>query len=195
MLDFPAGVTLQSVVVLVDTNARLDGGTLELHLSDATGAVLEDSIAIGQILPTGADSDAIPSIVELLASNEGDGNFDGVLDMRQNNVVSIPLVEISEPVTLVAPSNSVFTQADADGVSSELATLSNVAFPAGEISYALTADSSTSSVTLHFTGGLPIDSWYQFGPTEANPTPHWYEFLFDGEHGRAAVRQQWRWSG
>jgi parallel beta-helix repeat protein len=43
------------------------------------------------------------------------------------------------------------------------------------------ADSTT--VTLSYPPGMQVDSYYNYGPTPDNNTPHYYEFLYDGTTG------------
>ena len=40
-----------------------------------------------------------------------------------------------------------------------------------------------TTVTLYLPAGTTVDTYYKYGPTPADPTPHWYEFLFDGMTG------------
>lgn len=42
---------------------------------------------------------------------------------------------------------------------------------------------SATTVTLFLPSGITPDTYYKFGPTPNNETPHWYEFLHDGTTG------------
>ena len=54
---------------------------------------------------------------------------------------------------------------------------------AGQIDFEITTQDDQLIATLHFETGLPINTWYQFGPTADDDQPHWYEFLYDGSTG------------
>jgi Ca2+-binding RTX toxin-like protein len=186
-LEFGAGITQQSIIVPVTTDLDLPGALFHMELSHVSGAVLDDNRATALRLPFGDDSDSVASIVELLAPHGGDGNLDGVLDLRQSNVVSIPMLQTETIVTLAGPGTSTFTNVEVELTPVELDTLSDVRFPAGEIAFSLTSPASATSITVDFADALPINTWYQFGPTEDNPQPHWFEFLFDGQTGAQLI--------
>lgn len=40
-----------------------------------------------------------------------------------------------------------------------------------------------TEVTLLLPPGTTVTTYWKYGPTPDNPTPHWYEFLFDGATG------------
>ena len=183
ILEFLPGKTQLTVDVRVSAEALSEGGTLRLQLSDETNAVFSNSIANGLILPAGNDDDPIPSVLESLAPNHGDGNSDGIFDMRQSNVVSLPGAVIPEFVTIAAERDTVFSIAQTETTSNELASRNDALFPFGEMEYAFSDIEGATSVSIYFDEGLTINTWYQFGPTDDNPNPHWFEFLFDGRTG------------
>src|SRR5262249_33516811 len=45
----------------------------------------------------------------------------------------------------------------------------------------------TATVTLDLPAGVPLNTYYKYGPTPEDPQPHWYEFLFDERTGLGAV--------
>jgi hypothetical protein len=45
------------------------------------------------------------------------------------------------------------------------------------------APGAAASVTETFTTGFTADTYYSFGSTAENATPHWCEFMHDGETG------------
>ena len=46
----------------------------------------------------------------------------------------------------------------------------------------LTPGGSTT-VVLHLPSDVTVETFYKYGPTTADPNPHWYEFLYDGTTG------------
>ena len=38
-------------------------------------------------------------------------------------------------------------------------------------------------IFLNLPPGTVVDTYWKYGPTPDDPTPHWYEFLFDGTTG------------
>ena len=126
----------------------------------------------------------MPSQTEFMAPNAGDGNADGVLDMRQDHVVSLPMAEQPEFVTIVAGSEALFTAAAVASVAPADSSVPNdVIRSLGEMNFAITPASEARHVDVLFEVGQAINTWYQFGPTSENSVPHWYEFLFDGRTG------------
>ncbi len=109
-----------------------------------------------------------------------DGNQDGIADYLQNEAVSLHSYDRTHYVTLACPNGL-------SGVLS-LGPLSDapeeVAFPYGF--FRMTIDGVTPGgeerVTLYFDGEAP-NTYYLFGSTIGEPTPHWYEFLYDGKTG------------
>lgn len=64
----------------------------------------------------------------------------------------------------------------------------SIQFPFGFVTYSVqaslaggaTAPLSTTSITIRITGPTAAaNNFYQYGPTPANPTPHWYSFLYN----------------
>ena len=45
------------------------------------------------------------------------------------------------------------------------------------------ANGAATTVEIFLEGGVTVETYYKYGPTAANPTDHWYEFLYDGTTG------------
>ncbi len=145
------------------------------------------------------DVDGVPDGVEDGAPNTGDGNNDGIPDKDQKTVASLPDSGGSgNYVTIVSESGK------------EIKDARNVAVgdmaeqpPAGVL---LSTGVHTIKVkmakapkkiddpnlppglpevviTLYFEDNPQFDTYYKYGPTPDDPTPHWYEFLYDGQTG------------
>lgn len=62
----------------------------------------------------------------------------------------------------------------------------NVELPYGVIGFTITglaADGDCSTVILEFPRNTAINTYYKYGPTQANPADHWYEFMYNGQTG------------
>jgi VCBS repeat-containing protein len=150
----------------------------------------------------GANATGIPAGVEDGAPNGGDGNGDGIPDRLQDNVASLPSRLNGAPgpyVTFVSPSTkgSVFeplhtvqeTQlfdvhaidnpSPADAPTD--AQGQPVAFPFGFFHFQVTglAPGEATAVEMVLSSPLPAHpTFYKYGHTPKNPTPHWYQFLY-----------------
>ncbi len=143
----------------------------------------------------GTDLDGVPDNVEDGAPNGGDGNNDGILDSQQNNVTSLPYSGYNDYVTVVSePGRALEEVKNAASDTMPVPPPAGVRFTTGVHTvkvkvgdpprYTLEPDPPQGAVlTLHFDRSPKFDSYYKFGPTPDNPTPHWYEFLYDGETG------------
>src|SRR5262249_56737333 len=60
-----------------------------------------------------------------------------------------------------------------------------VQFPIGFFAFQVQglAAGGNTTVTLSLPPGVTVNTYYRYGPTPDNPTPHWYPFLFDGATG------------
>jgi len=50
-----------------------------------------------------------------------------------------------------------------------------------------TGSSATRVVTLYHGANASVSGYYAYGPTPNNPTPHWYDFSYDGQTGAEIV--------
>jgi len=125
-----------------------------------------------------------------MAVSFGDGNGDGIQDWLQSNVASLP----SLPglwVTLAAPNGTVLENVTPTAVPDYTSLPVGYIFPIGFLSFGITNLPANGKVTitnfLHL-GAAPgfayaATTYFNFGPTPDNHTPHWYEFLFNGTNG------------
>jgi hypothetical protein len=175
-------VTSLLVDVGINPLATIDGGTFQLILSNATGAVFDDFIADALVIPSGDDGDAIPAAVELLAPNEGDGNLDGILDMRQPYVVSLASGTSAEYLTIIAPTGSTFTATATRPDLLDSASLpSDVSTPFGQLDFTIATVTTSVELSIDFQFGIDFNSWYQFGLPSGAADPEWFEFLAGNE--------------
>jgi uncharacterized delta-60 repeat protein len=132
------------------------------------------------------DRDGVGNSVEDRAPNGGDGNRDGISDSQQWNVTSLPSSIGSGFLTVAAPwgtrlANVRTFEEFAPGGSGPL----SYSAPVGLVGFTLEnlAADGTADVELFPHSNPVINSYYKFGKSPDNPTPHIYEFLFDGTTG------------
>lgn len=131
------------------------------------------------------DVDGVSNVVEEHALNNGDGNYDGIPDSQQVNVTSLPNSADAQYVTLASPTGTLLGQVAAVPNPSPGNAPANIEFPMGHLDFTVlnvTAGGATT-VTLYLPDDTRVSSWWKYGPTPGNLTPHWYEFLFDGTTG------------
>jgi hypothetical protein len=158
----------------------------ELTVTDDGGLSASDRVTV-QIVETGGsdtDADGVSNAVEDQAANNGDGNNDGVVDRRQPHVASLPNVE-GTYVTLESPSGSVLADVRALPNPSPGNAPPNTEFPLGFLSFVVQeiTPGTAAAVTLYLPAGVAPTTYYKFGPTPQDPSPHWYEFRFDAVTG------------
>ena len=120
----------------------------------------------------------------------GDGNGDGIPDSQESNVASLPSL-LGLWVTLSAPTGIVLENVTPTGPPDFTSLPAGYIFPIGFLSFGITNFPRGGAVTV--TNFLHLDAdtnfsyaattYFNFGPTPDNLTPHWYEFLFDGTTG------------
>jgi hypothetical protein len=61
-----------------------------------------------------------------------------------------------------------------------------VSLPCDAFGFTLVGFSGATTVTVTLPPGCAANTYYLFGPTPGNPTPHWYDFTWDGTTGAIA---------
>ncbi len=132
------------------------------------------------------DNDLVDDVIEDGAPG-GDGNNDGIPDSWQAHVISIP-ANILGPdpyVTLETdPQHKLFNAKSVNNPSPSNDP-AGVSFPLDffEFEIELLAHGQESFIILYLPDGVEVNTFYKYGPTPDNPSPHWYNFHFDGETG------------
>jgi hypothetical protein len=171
--------------------AEIIGGQLFVHLQDALYYPYDEYLRNGQIVhfaaPVGFndDNDGVSPATEDGAPNGGDGNNDGTPDSQQDNVTSLPNSADAQYVTLVSDTDTNLANVAAIANPSPGDTPGSVDFPIGFLSYTLEnlTPGGSATVTLITPSETTFTTYYKYGSTPDNGTPHWYEFLFDGVTG------------
>lgn len=178
----------------------LDGVVAAGEWLTATGTSLNASGAFSntsefsacfQFVPPGqqdGDADGVSDAQEDGAPHNGDGNGDGVPDSQQAHVTSLLSPVIGDYVTLAAPAGTTLVD-----VRNEVATEAppqGVELPLGLLSFKLRdlPASGLASVDLLLPPGVIASTYFKWGPTDDDPSPHWYEFDFDGSTGAVLER-------
>jgi CSLREA domain-containing protein len=155
--------------------------------TDANGNTSEFSKWIR--VQTDADGDGVSDGDEGGGANGGDGNADGVRDAEQPNVVSVRNPATGGFVTLEAPAGTTLRNVRAlenpspdDGPTE--------AFPLGFFDFSLSGLTPGASVPvkLYLPAGVEPRSYFRYGPTPDNASPHWYDWFYDGLSGAVIDR-------
>ena len=113
------------------------------------------------------------------------GNGDSIPDWQQNNVSSLHTIDNTSYITIASPPETTLNNVQAMSNPSPSNTPAGASFPFGffDFSIAGVGNGGTSIVTLYLPAGQTADTYYKYGPELGNTTPHWYEFLYDGQTG------------
>ncbi len=156
---------------------------LRITSDDPDEAVFDISL----VGTSSSDRDNIPDAEENAAPNSGDGDADTVKDRLQSNVVSLRTVN-GQYITLTTTSLLSFIDTEivdnpSIGDMPAVAKLDNglLRFTFGPI-----PTTASYKVGMILPAGQRVGTLYHYGPTPANPVPHWYEFMFDAETGTGA---------
>jgi PKD repeat protein len=145
-----------------------------------------DSVTSGGLDNNDGDADVNPSTETGPAGDEPayDGNGDGTADADQAHVTSMPTFDDGAYVTLVSEATTMMSGVSADANPSP-GDAPAMDFPYGFFSFTITdiAPGGSTIVTIYLPAGETVESYYKYGPTPSNGTPHWYEFAYDGTTG------------
>jgi len=175
----------------IDTIVLLENGTGTLQGDWNSSKSLDQDAASAarlyiEYLPAGDnDVDGVNDAIENGAPNNGDGNNDGIQDRLQKNVASLPNAVDGAYVTLTSSGGSKLVDVSASANPSPANDPPGVDFPIGFFEFNVQGvfPGGSTTVTLFLPPGVVVSTYYKFGRTHDNTTPHWYEFLFDGTTG------------
>ena len=173
----------------------LCGSFTEVPAANWDQAVNNDTLI--NIMHIGVDNDGDGAIdsLEDAAPNNGDGNNDGIQDSTQVGVASFP-GSAGEYIVIEAPAAAAIHSLDILGTTFALANppafsglFGVLDFSNGFAGFDLAgiAPGAAASVIETFPAGFTADTYYVFGPTADNATPHWYEFMYDGTTGAEII--------
>jgi len=144
-----------------------------------------DTDGIGDPCDDDSDGDGVSNDIEDAAPNSGDQNGDATADRLQRNIASLPNVVNDLYVTLVSPIGTNLLGVLATENPSPSDVPGAATFPVGFFGFSVQAIAPGGSavVTLRLPAGIQFNTHLIYGPTAVNPTPHWYDFRFDGTTG------------
>jgi hypothetical protein len=151
-----------------------------------------DDAFIAKIGELDGDRDGVDNSLENGAPSDGDGNIDGVADSVQANVVSLPSTATGGYVTLESAGRTTLTLVTTVENPSPGDVPQGVAFPLAFFEFSVNGigAGATTSVGLFVPEGIELNSYYKYGPTLQNNTPHWYEFMYDGTTGAEILQDR-----
>ncbi len=123
-----------------------------------------------------SDRDGVTDDVETLAPNNGDGNADGIPDLEQGNVASLPSAVDGSYITVDTDIGELVDvrtrQAPANG------SPAGFAFPQGLVEYTVEGlnPGTSADVTVTFHGVSNVNFIYKLGATPNNTQEHYYQF-------------------
>ncbi len=129
------------------------------------------------------DGDGRSDVQESYGPRSGDGNFDGINDGTQPHVATFPNAETGGYVTFESDDQHRLQNVVNINNPDPDTAPPNVTFPIGHFQFEVTELEPGGSTTVTLYTPRAIQSWWKYGPTPANPTPHWYEFTYDGRTG------------
>ncbi|NNE68926.1 MAG: tandem-95 repeat protein [Rhodothermales bacterium] len=168
-------------------NAGATGSeVLTYTISDGTNTVT-GTLTIS-IVPLPPDDDGIEDAVEGGHPNNGDGNNDGVPDNEQANVASFPSATSGQYLSVASETGSELVGV-VSSATPPATPPAGIDFPAGFLDFQVRGGTGNeaSTLTIYLEQGTTANAYYKYGPTPDNPTPHWYNFLYDGRTGAVIV--------
>jgi hypothetical protein len=135
--------------------------------------------------PDGSWFPSTASVTADVFSNALDGPQVADLGFYHPNTATLHDSADGRPVTLTSPDGTTLADVQAVPNPSPGDTPGGVQFPVGFFAFqvqGLAAGGSTT-VTLTPPTGVAVNTYYKYGVTPDDRTPHWYSFLFDGTTG------------
>lgn len=185
----------QTVTVAAFNDALIDGAQMTdvtIGVTDTGGdarfAVTDNRIVRAESIDNDVDDDADgPSTeTENAHPNNGDGNGDGTPDSLQSHVASLPNPDSGLYATLAASDPSlVLRNVHFTANPSPADTPADIDFNQGFLDFevANVPNGGSAIVTLLLENSQGVSTFYRYGPTPANTSPHWYRFLYSGTTG------------
>ena len=138
--------------------------------------------------PPDVDNDGVPDTEEQGPDGNDlnyDGDNNGTPDSQEGNVASLHTHDNQDYVTLA--SSHILSNVEAVSNPSPSDAPPGVDFPVGFFEYTINAVGSGGVATVNIILPISPSTYYKYGPTPDDTTPHWYEFLYDGETGAEII--------
>jgi hypothetical protein len=139
------------------------------------------------IIRVDSDGDGVTDLEEDGAPHGGDGNRDGTADRLQSYVASLRGSTDSPYATFAAAPQVTLSNVSAAANPAPGTAPADVQFPLGFFRFDASgiAAGGATTVTIYAQAGTALNTFYGYGPTPDNATPHWYPFQFNGATGAA----------
>lgn len=164
------------------------GGVHNARLEIATNDLDEPVFIIGLTGLGELDVDGITDAEEQNSPNNGDANNDTVQDNIQNTVASF-LTDMDVYATIVSFPGSLLYDVSITSNPSPDNMPNNADFKHGIFQYTVVDSSPVVTVGVLMPEGDSSNTYYKYGPTPDNLTPHWYDFSYDGTTGAEYIGQ------
>lgn len=157
----------------------------------ATATITSDDLdePVLQVIITGSgslDNDGVPTTIEDLGPNNGDGNNDNILDSIQNHVVTVQMSNGDYATYVFDETQSFFYfdfVAPADLVNTPDNIVLNDVYMFRLDDIPLSVFGERAEIGIYLPAGVLPGAYYMYGGTPDNPDPHWYNFEYDGLTG------------
>ena len=165
----------------------LPAGQVTLYGID--GPIPSDKVEYGTanitVVRVDGDGDGVADFEEDGAPNAGDANRDGTADRLQNRVASVRSLSGNLYATFSAAAPVVLSDAAAVANPAPGSAPANIQFPLGffQLNAGGLATAAATTLTVLLQPGVVANTYYRYGPTPDNASPHWYPFMFDGVTG------------
>ncbi len=179
------------VTIVADPADVLPAGQVTLYGID--GPIPPDNIEYGWVQVTvvrvDSDGDGVTDFEEDGAPHGGDGNQDGTADRLQSNVASLRSSPNDPYVTIAAAPQVTLTNVTAVANPASGTSPADVAFPLGFFRFDVSgvAAGEATTVSTYPAAGTAVNTYYCYGVTPDNATPHWYPFLLSGGTGATVL--------
>ena len=165
----------------------LPGSEVTLYGIDGVipSAKIEYGTASVTLIRVDVDADGVGDSEENGAPNAGDANRDGTADRLQNRVASVRSLSGSQYATFSATAPVVLSGVAAVANPAPASAPASIQFPLGffQANVGGLAAGASTIMTVLLQPGVAANTYYRYGPTLDDATPHWYPFLFDGLTG------------
>ena len=181
-----------SVNFLIRPGVTASSATIDLFRADlVTNTPGVNLTLVPAIQPNvlGDATDSVITITQPDADNDGvsdpEENASGVLGAVNNASVAALRDAQGQFVRFEAPAGLSFRNMRLVGNPSPSDAPAGVTFPNGFFDFDLIglAPGGETNIVMTLPAGSTANSYYRFGPTPDNPTPHWFNFAFDGTTG------------
>jgi hypothetical protein len=134
------------------------------------------------------DTDGVPDGTESGPDGNDpayDGNNNGIPDYQEAGAASLPSASGGAYATVAVPAGQTLADVQAVGNPSPGDAPAGVTFPYGFFEFIVNGvtPGDCTTVTIYLPKNTSITTYYKYGPTPADPTDHWYEFMYDAQTG------------